>query len=59
MTFVELILLLGVGALLYRLMRPLQRWLEGRFYKFFRSKSRSKDRPIIDITDYSRKKDKT
>lgn len=58
MTFAEILLFIAVAALLYCLMRPLQRRLEARFYKFFRSKSRHKEKPIIDITDYS-KKDKT
>ena len=58
MTLAEILLFIGAIALLYRLMRPLQRRLESLCYKFFRSKSRHKEKPIIDITDYS-KKDKT
>ena len=55
MTFAELIILVAVGAALCFLMRPIQRRLESRFYKFFRSRSRHSGKSVIDITDYSKK----
>jgi hypothetical protein len=58
MTFAEIILFVAVLAILCVLMIPLQRYLEVRLRKIFRSMSRSKDKPVIDITDYQ-KKDKS
>jgi len=55
MTFAEIFVLIAVGYLLYRLMNPLRRRLESRMNRFFRSKTHRKERPIIDITDYSKK----
>ena len=55
MTFVEFILFIGVVVALYLLMRPLQRYLEPRFVKFFRRKPRANNSPPINITDYKKK----
>ena len=57
MTFAEFVLLIGAVMGLYFAMKPLQRRLERRFYKFFRSRLPRRDGTIIDITDYSKKKD--
>jgi hypothetical protein len=54
MTIAEFVLFIVVVALLYRAMRPLQRYLEPRLRKFFRSKSKPNESPVIDITDYSK-----
>jgi hypothetical protein len=60
MTFAEIVLFILVVALLYRAMRPLQHYLEPRLRRIFRSKSKTRDSPVIDITDYSKnKKDKS
>lgn len=58
MTFVEFILVIGVVVGLYFLMKPLQRRLERRLYKFFRSQMGAKEGTIIDITDYTKEKEK-
>lgn len=54
MTFAEILLIIGVGVGFYFLMRPLQRRLEVSFYKCFRSKTGGSNKPVIDITDYSK-----
>ena len=58
MTFAELVLALAAGALLVLVMRPLQRRLERRLTHFFRSRSSGRGKPVIDITDFSKKKDR-
>ncbi len=55
MTFAELIVLIAVGFFLCFLMFPIQKYLEIRIYKFFRFKSRKPEKPIIDITNDSKK----
>ena len=55
MTFAELFILIATVAVLCFFMTPLQRVLESRLYKFFRSKNRQAGKPVIDITDYSKK----
>ena len=50
MTFAELIVLIVAGAVLYFFMTPLQRWLESRLTKIFRTqRGRSGKRVVIDI----------
>jgi hypothetical protein len=56
MTFAEILLSMVVVALLFRVLRPIQRRLEARLYHFFRSRGpRARDQVIIDITDYNKK----
>ena len=57
MTFVEALLIIIAGIILYLCMKPFQHHLEIRLRKLFRSKVHPSDKPIIDITDY-KKKDK-
>lgn len=57
MTFAELVVfLVGVGVL-FRLLRPFQRRLEARLYRFFLSRKPRVHRHIIDIADYDKKDD--
>lgn len=55
MTFAEMLFFLGALILVYALLTPLQRHLESRLRKFFRSFQKQKDKPVIDITDYQKK----
>jgi hypothetical protein len=57
MTFAELFLFLAGVALLFRLLRPLQRRLEARLYRYFLSRRPGASRHIIDVTDYDKKAD--
>jgi hypothetical protein len=57
MTFAEFLLFLAGVALLFRLLRPLQRRLEARLYRFFLSRRPGASRRVIDITDYEKKED--
>ena len=57
MTFAEVVLFLALVALLFRLLRPLQRRLEARLYVFFLSRRPGANRHIIDITEYDKKED--
>ena len=56
MTFAEILFFVMALVILYFLLSPLQRFLEPRFRKLFRSKTRHNGEPVIDITDYSNKK---
>ncbi|MBC7386929.1 MAG: hypothetical protein H7301_12310 [Cryobacterium sp.] len=58
MTFAELIFFIAVVLILYRLMSPLQRVIELRLRKFFKSKNKKSDAAVIDITDYSKNKNR-
>ena len=58
MTFAEILAFIAALVIIYVLMTPLQRYLEPRLRKFFRSGLRDKGKPVIDITDYQNKKDK-
>jgi len=56
MTFAELVLLIAIGLLIYRLLAPIRRRVEFRLARFFRTQMRtSTHKPIIDITDYKKK----
>jgi hypothetical protein len=55
MTFAEIIVLIAVVAVLYFFMIPLQRRLESSLYRFFRSTRNQTGKPVIDITEYSKK----
>jgi hypothetical protein len=56
MTFAEMLLSIVAVALLFRVLRPLQRRLETRLYHVFRSRGpQARDPVIIDITDYNKK----
>lgn len=57
MTLAEIIFFAVALAIVYLLLTPLQRYLEVRFKKIFRSVSSRSEKSVIDITDY-RKKDK-
>jgi len=57
MTFAELVFLIAVGVLVFRLLAPIRRHIEFQLYKFFRAKMKTKTKPIIDITDYRKAKD--
>jgi hypothetical protein len=56
MTFAEIVVFILLAVFIGFLLLPLQKWLERRLYRFFRSKNSSPG-PIIDVTDY-KKKDK-
>ena len=56
MTFAELFLFIAGVALLFRLLRPLQRRLEARLYRFLSRGPRDSGQ-IIDITEYDKKED--
>lgn len=56
MTLAELLVLIAVTALGYRLLRPLQRRLELLLRKWFSAATGKKgQKPVIDVTDYRRK----
>ena len=58
MSFLEIAVFLGFVYLVYRLLVPIQRRLEGRLNKFFRKNTKTnntKTTTTIDITDYSKK----
>jgi hypothetical protein len=57
MTFAELLLFVAGVALLCRLLRPLQRRLEARLYRFFLSRRPRASHHIIDITEYDKEED--
>jgi hypothetical protein len=57
MTFAELFLFVAGVALLFRLLRPLQRRLEARLYRALSSRRPRTSRHIIDITEYDKKED--
>jgi predicted PurR-regulated permease PerM len=57
MTFAEITILVVVASVIYLVLKPLQQRLEKRLYIFFRSKFKGKSKTVIDITDYSKKKD--
>jgi predicted PurR-regulated permease PerM len=54
MTFAEIIIFFLMGLGIYFLLKPVQKRLERRFYKFFNS-NKSNNGPVIDITNYSKK----
>jgi hypothetical protein len=56
MTFAEILLFLLALVVLYFLLSPLQHYLEPRLRKLFHSKKKYNPESVIDITDYSRKK---
>jgi hypothetical protein len=58
MTFAEMLFFILALVILYFLLSPLQHYLEPRFRKLFRSKTKHNGEPVIDITDYSNKKNK-
>ncbi len=58
MTLAEILIFILIACALYVTMGPLQKRLESRLYKFFRSKSQGNERPVIDITDRSKKEKK-
>jgi hypothetical protein len=53
MTFAEIILLVGIGAGIYVLLRPLQKWLEIYFFKKFLPRNPRLHRPTIDVTHFT------
>ena len=55
MTFAEIVIFILIGAAIFFLLSPLQKWLEVHLYRFFRSKRKSDPGQIIDITDYTKK----
>jgi hypothetical protein len=61
MTFAELVLLVGGGAAIYVLLRPLQRWLERVLITTFSGRHPRERQTTIDVTDFrsypSRKKE--
>jgi hypothetical protein len=57
MTFAELVLFVAAVAVLFRLLRPLQRRLEARLYLFFLARGSRANRHVIDITGYDKKED--
>jgi hypothetical protein len=57
MTFAEIFLFVAGIALLFRFLRPLQRRLETRLYRFFLSRRPPARHQIIDITEYEKKDD--
>jgi len=56
MTFAEIALLIATIAVLYACLRPLQRVLERRLYRFFRGSKKSSF-TVIDITNSIKKND--
>ena len=56
MTFVEILMFIMALIVLYLLMRPLQNRLELKLRKLFSPKTKHNGKPIIDITDYAKKK---
>lgn len=58
MTFAEIVTFLLAGALLYWTLRPLRRRLEVMFRQWFGGIRKGSRSPVIDITDYSKKKEK-
>jgi hypothetical protein len=56
MTFAEIVLFVSGVALLVRLLRPLQRRLEARLFRFFVSRrwGGASDQ-VIDVTEYAKK----
>ena len=59
MTFVEILLLILAGLLICFALRPVQRRLEKRFYRFFRSKTRGGGGTVIDVTPFRKSNGKT
>lgn len=57
MTFAEIILFGAGVAVLFRLLRSLQRRLEARLFRVFLSQRPGASRHIIDITEYDKKED--
>ena len=61
MTIAEIILLVAVGAGIYRLLRPFRRWLERCFIENYFARNPRRRRPAIDVTHFtsytSQKKD--
>lgn len=57
-TFAEFFLVVAVVAAFYFLMKPLQRHLENYFLKILRFRNRRKGGVEIDVTDYSKNKQK-
>jgi hypothetical protein len=58
MTFAEIVLFVSGVALLVRLLRPLQRRLEARLFRFFVSRRGDASGQVIDITEYAKKEDR-
>ena len=58
MTFAELIALGVVCVLLYLALSPLRRILEMRLLRILKRKKKARNFPVIDITDYTSKKEK-
>jgi hypothetical protein len=57
MTIAEIVLLIAAVLGLSFLFRPVQKKLERILLKYFRAKNPKAEKPIIDITDYTKKKD--
>jgi predicted PurR-regulated permease PerM len=55
MNFLEIAVFIAVAFVLYLILVPLQRRLEWRIYKIFRSNSKSKKTTIVDVTDSIKK----
>jgi len=53
MTFAEIVIFVLLAIVVVFVLSPLQKKLEKRLYKLFRSKA-SGSGPIIDVTDYSK-----
>ncbi len=54
MNAAEWILLIVILYGLYRILGPVQKRLEGAFYRIFRKSSRHPEKPVINITDYKK-----
>jgi membrane protein implicated in regulation of membrane protease activity len=57
MTFAEFVVFIIISALLFLILRPLQKWLEVTILGFLK-KRKQQHGPIIDVTDSIKNKDK-
>lgn len=57
MTLAEWILFIVIAYALYRTLGPIQKRLERRLYRVFRNRSPHSEKPVINITDYEKKKE--
>jgi hypothetical protein len=52
MTFAEIVFFIAAGIGIYRLLRPLERWLEGSLLRMFSGRHPRSRRTMIDVTDF-------